>query len=101
MMSDEGRGASFLTFITHHSAFIISFSPGCARLWLTRKMPFLYSCGARPLCCAHRRRPKVSLGPYSSAVFMLHRGGFFVKHASRLPRPAGVKKRHFTRKLEP
>src|SRR5215218_1878780 len=57
----------------------------CARLGLTRKMPFLYSCGATPVRRL-RRRPKVSLGPYTSAVFMLHFGGLFVKHAFRLSR---------------
>src|SRR5919112_1290010 len=78
--------------LIHHSAFRIHhFSvPGCARLALTRKMPFLYSCGAHPFRRARRRRPKVSLGPYSSAFFMLHSGGFFVKHAFRLARAGSL-----------
>src|ERR1044072_594502 len=82
-MKDEGNAVKL-----HPSSFILPPSSflSCARLWLTRKMPFLYTCGAKPTGFADRRRPKVSLGPYSSAVFMLHLGGFFVKHAFRLSR---------------
>src|ERR1044072_227297 len=86
-MKDEGNAVKL-----HPSSFILPPSSflSCARLWLTRKMPFLYTCGAKPLGRADRRRPKVSLGPYSSAVFMLQFGGFFVKHAFRLSRAGSL-----------
>jgi uncharacterized protein (TIGR03437 family) len=83
------RPAAF-QFIVQRSRFSLTAVPGCARLALARKMPFLYTCGARPNGRADRRRPNVSLGPYSSAVFMTHLGGFFVKHAFRLSRAGSL-----------